>query len=888
MTYSMFDETPIYKYLFAVAAAIGALLLTLLLHDFLFDRPFLLFIAAVALTAWRGGFLPGVFCALLAVLVVDYFLLEPHRIFFDSSKDLIQFALFMLVSALISWLQEERRRSERSLREVKEELEVILNGVADGITAQRADGQAVFANNASTSITGQLSTTDMTNSRITQLQSKYALSGEDGKPLSYDAMPRHKVFATGESAELTFCLTELESGRERWVRLTSAPVFDKQNEVRLAVNIFHDITDSRHIEEMRLENEQRLRKVIDNLSGFVGVMTPNGTLIEANYSFLQAAGLKPKDVLGLPFDQTYWWSYDEGIQQQLRDAIRKAASGETIRYDVRLRVKDDQYITIDFILAPIFNEDNEVQYLIPSGIDVTERNRLTDQIRLERRRLQTILNSVPGIVYEGSGTQDVGRQGIHFISDYVQQMLGYSPEVWKTSPHFFTDIIHTDDIEAATAQAREAYAKGEPGPVSFRCRTANGRIIHAEAYNAVMTDLAGHEIGTCGIILDVTERRRQEDEIKHLTSVLEDERERLTRIIGNVPGIVYENTSGTPNNAQSSDFISPYVEKILGYAPANWQERERFWDEIILPEDREAARETAAKIFESGEPGIIHYRCKASDGRIVDLESHTSIMRGDNGEYQGLCGVMMDITQRKQSEEAIVNYAEDLRRSNEDLEQFAYVASHDLQEPLRMVTSYLQLIEKRYGERLDGDAREFIDYAVGGASRMKVLINDLLAYSRVQRNKAEFELVSMEKVMEQVLHNLQIPIEDNRAVITHDSLPEINANRIQMVQLVQNLIGNALKFHGNDVPKIHLGIQREHNYWHFSVSDNGIGIEPGYLDRIFVIFQRLHSREEYPGTGIGLAICKKILDKHSGNIYAESTPGQGTIFHFRIPVKQRR
>jgi light-regulated signal transduction histidine kinase (bacteriophytochrome) len=203
-----------------------------------------------------------------------------------------------------------------------------------------------------------------------------------------------------------------------------------------------------------------------------------------------------------------------------------------------------------------------------------------------------------------------------------------------------------------------------------------------------------------------------------------------------------------------------------------------------------------------------------------------------------------------------------------------------------MVTSYLQLIEQRYGDRLDGDAHEFINYAVDGATRMKTLINDLLAYSRVQRSQPEYENVSMATILDQVLYNLQLSIEDTGAVITHDDLPEISANRVQMTQLFQNLIANALKFRAERPPQIHLGVKREKTQWHFTVRDNGIGIEPQYLERIFVIFQRLHTRAEFPGTGIGLAICKKIVEKHGGGIYATSVPDEGTTFHVTLPIKR--
>ncbi|HEX7765262.1 MAG TPA: ATP-binding protein, partial [Nitrospira sp.] len=226
----------------------------------------------------------------------------------------------------------------------------------------------------------------------------------------------------------------------------------------------------------------------------------------------------------------------------------------------------------------------------------------------------------------------------------------------------------------------------------------------------------------------------------------------------------------------------------------------------------------------------------------------------------------------------------ELARSNADLQQFAYVASHDLQEPLRMIASYTQLLARRYKGKLDSDADDFIGYAVDGANRMQKLINDLLAYSRVTTQGKVFEQVDCNQILEDVLSNLRIAIEENRAVVTHDALPVVTADGGQLGQLFQNLIGNAIKFHGKEPPRVHVSVELRNNEWQFSVLDNGIGVDPQYAERIFVIFQRLHNREEYPGTGIGLAVCKKIVERHGGRIWMQSPIGRGSIFYFTLPV----
>ncbi len=257
-----------------------------------------------------------------------------------------------------------------------------------------------------------------------------------------------------------------------------------------------------------------------------------------------------------------------------------------------------------------------------------------------------------------------------------------------------------------------------------------------------------------------------------------------------------------------------------------------------------------------------------------------------NNEVDALQLIVRDITERKQAEEKLMKTMVELKRTNTDLEQFIKVAYHDLQEPLRMVSSYVQLLERRYKGKLDRDADDFIRYAVEGVNRMHSLINDLLTYSNVDTCGKPFKPVDCTEVLNHAVGSLQKAIERSRAVITHDPLPTIIADDLQFVKLSQNLLSNAIKFHGEEPPRIHVSAEQKKNEWLFSVHDNGIGIDPEFTDRIFTIFQRLHGMSEYPGTGIGLAICKKIVERHGGRIWVESEPGKGSTFYFTIP-KQR-
>ena len=225
----------------------------------------------------------------------------------------------------------------------------------------------------------------------------------------------------------------------------------------------------------------------------------------------------------------------------------------------------------------------------------------------------------------------------------------------------------------------------------------------------------------------------------------------------------------------------------------------------------------------------------------------------------------------------------ELRRSNQELEQFAYVASHDLQEPLRKIASFCNLLETRYGEKLDERGGVYLHYIVDGATRMQALVNDLLLYSRVTTRGAEFAPAAMDDALQEALANLELAVAESGAQVTYDPLPRVVGDAAQLARVFQNLVGNAIKYRGEAPPRIHVGAAEESGEWVFSVRDNGIGIAPEYAERIFVIFQRLHTREEYGGTGIGLAVCKKIVERHGGRIWVESTAGSGATFRFSLP-----
>lgn len=341
----------------------------------------------------------------------------------------------------------------------------------------------------------------------------------------------------------------------------------------------------------------------------------------------------------------------------------------------------------------------------------------------------------------------------------------------------------------------------------------------------------------------------------------------------NLEGVVIADLHGVILHGNKS------VTAVTGYTP----------QEIIGLDLRSLHAESAGEAYDTvlatvqaggqwqGETSLMRH-----SGEEFPTWMNVTAAKDGKGVVTHIIAEFSDITTFKQTQAALVNRTEELARSNRELEQFAYVASHDLQEPLRMVASYTQLLARRYKDKLDEDANEFIHYAVDGAMRMQALINDLLTISRVGTRGKPLQTCESGLALEHATINLRLAIQDAGATVTHDPMPTVIADVSQLTQLLQNLIGNALKFHSGDAPKIHVGAERRGKEWIVSVRDNGIGISPEFFDRIFVIFQRLHGKQEYPGTGIGLAVCKKIVERHGGRIWVESEPGKGATFFFTL------
>jgi PAS domain S-box-containing protein len=354
-----------------------------------------------------------------------------------------------------------------------------------------------------------------------------------------------------------------------------------------------------------------------------------------------------------------------------------------------------------------------------------------------------------------------------------------------------------------------------------------------------------------------------------------EERNFSDSLINSLPGIFYLFD-------ETGHFIrwNQNFEKVTEYPPEVIRKMSPL--DLFQDEDKNRVAEKIQNAFTLGEDFVDADLISRSGKRTPYYFTGLNVSIGGK---KLLIGTGLNISERKFAEARLNQAHAELQRSNRELEQFAYVASHDLQEPLRMVSSYTQLLARRYSDKLDQDARDFIHYAVDGANRMQQLIQDLLSFSRVTTKGQPRTQIQSQEVLMEALSNLEATITETGARITHDHLPEVYADRIQLTQVFQNLIGNAIKFRKpDDIPRIHISSRQQETMWIFSVQDNGIGMDPKYFDRIFTIFQRLHTRQAYPGTGIGLALCKRIVERHGGCIWVESEPDKGTVFWFTLPI----
>jgi PAS domain S-box-containing protein len=447
----------------------------------------------------------------------------------------------------------------------------------------------------------------------------------------------------------------------------------------------------------------------------------------------------------------------------------------------------------------------------------------------------------------------------------AEKQFGYSRDelvgqaVTNIIPEGFAERLIADDLRSTADALAQVIGTG----IELVARRRDGTEFPIEIMLSPLENAEG--ILVTAAIRDISVRKAAEEHLAHLAALVESSDDAI--LSKSLDGTILSWNRG--------------AEKLYGYTAQEVVGRPI---SLLLPTDRPREVADMLEHLRRGEEIDSFETARVTkDGSVIQVSLRMSPIRGTSGEITGASTIARDITARKDAEATLLLKVQELARSNEELGQFAYIASHDLQEPLRMVASYTELLARRYKGRLDSDADEFIAFAVDGANRMQRLIEDLLMFSRVGTRGTDLLGISSEEALQQALINLRGSIEESGAVVTHDLLPEVLADETQLIQLFQNLVGNAVKYRSSAVPRVNISAAIDgQDRWSFAVADNGLGIEPQYFEKIFGMFQRLHKREEYAGTGIGLAVCKKIVERHGGGINVESQPGQGSTFTFTL------
>ena len=667
-----------------------------------------------------------------------------------------------------------------------------------------------------------------------------------------------------------------KDGSTVWVAVTMVVERDAAGRPEYEIAVFDDVTARKQAETALRESEERFRAVVNSANEAIIVYDRELRIVGGNFAAERILGVSVAQLLGQPgFTSILPCIREDGSplapeDRPTRITVRskRPLTGHVI--GVRQPGGGATWLSVNtaFLRRP---GEAEHYGVVSTIVDITAQRDAERALReSEERFRQTFELAASGIAHVSLDGRFVR------VNRSLCEIFGY-PES-ELIGRSVKEISHPADRDVTDAQ-RTRVRSGEIESARFEKRylRGDGGTVWVDLAIALVRAADGTPRYEIAIFDDITERKEAE-------RALRDSEARFRSLTQLSSDWYWEQDSGF-----GLKFMSGRMGERTGLDAGSFIGRKR-WDAPALNlSDEDWARHRAQ--LERHEPfhDFEMQRPTPEGGsRWVSLSGEP--LFDDEGRFAGYRGVGKDITERKHAEaelrrahQDLEKKATELERSNSELEQFAYVASHDLQEPLRMVSSYTQLVLRRYGERLDGEAKEFMAYVVDGAARMKQLIEDLLAYSRVGTRGKEFQPVPMENAVRRAINNLRAAIEEAGAAVTYDALPTVVADDVQLAQLFQNLIGNALKFRAASVPRIHVAAKETEDEWQFAVQDNGIGIEPQYFERIFMVFQQLHTKGEYPGTGIGLAICKKVAERHGGRIWVESKPGEGSAFHFTLP-----
>ncbi|WP_254533495.1 PAS domain S-box protein [Natrinema gelatinilyticum] len=599
------------------------------------------------------------------------------------------------------------------------------------------------------------------------------------------------------------------------------------------------------------ENLEEYERIVETVDDGVYVLDEARRFQRVNDAFISMTHFDRSELLGTNASTVFGKNFediDAEARQQFESGETDVASFEEVIYTAK-----DEAITVEsrFRQFPVEGEWGRVGVVR----DITERKRMEREVRESERRFRQLAEHLEQVVWMTTADQ----QEVLYVNPAYEEVWGVDREDLYENATNWAETIHPDDRERALEefekQVRDEYE------AEYRIVRPDDEVrwIHDRA--TAVHDRDGDVYRIVGDANDVTERKEREQQLEQFERIVETVNDGVYATDGEGHIVFVNDAFVSMSQHTREELLGAHGSVFFGERFIDTDEEE--WRELI-DGDRNSVEFETEIIGPNGEVRVVH-------NRVVPLEID---------DKMGRVGVTHDITQLKE-------YQRKLEKSNEQLERFAYVASHDLQEPLRMVSSYLKLLEGRYADELDQDAEEFIEFAVDGAERMGEMIEDLLAYSRINTEAAPLEPTDCDAVIENALRNLERQIEENDAKIDVGSLPTVHVDQNQLEHVFQNLVSNAIKYQSDDPPGIEISAERDGGEWVFQVADNGIGMDPEHTDRIFDVFERLHTAEEHSGTGIGLALCKEIIDRHGGDIWVESEPGDGSTFYFTIPDANR-
>lgn len=575
-------------------------------------------------------------------------------------------------------------------------------------------------------------------------------------------------------------------------------------------------------------------------------------IVNANDRYAQILGLVPDQGKHGAFAQTFWPVARDSFSGTLDRLLKGETTSSTT--EARFRRGDGTFAWAKLTVSATWKPGEQPGRFVVVVDDISERKQAEETLNTFFEQPMN-LHLIAGL-----------DRLVHRVNAGWERVLGYTPDhLVGTS---FMDLVHPDDIDATKAELARL-ARGEV-TLGFenRCRHRSGQYRWL-VWSAIAIV---EENRLFAVASDITQRKESEYALKK-------SEETFQWFLSVVDDVVWL-SDGT-----RLEFISDACERVFGRSKETFLNDSTTWVQAIHPEDRKTVLAVAEQ---ARTRGTLHqqYRVLHTGGSVRWVDDRKSFELNTTGDVIRMGGVTTDITERKALETDLADKTKHLVESNNDLQQFAHIASHDLREPLRMVASFMQLLERRYADTLDDTAREYIEFAVKGAKRMDALIDDLLSFSRVQTHGRAMTAVEADDLLKDALENLAPRIHETRAAIDHVPLPKVLADGPQLIQVFQNLVGNALKYRATDRDiKIHIGAVCSGHIATFTVQDNGIGIDPRYHDQIFRIFQRLHGRDAYGGgTGVGLAVCKRIVDRHGGRIWVDSAVGRGSTFAFTLPL----